>query len=213
MNAGSSNSPRHVIVTDTASARRYSTAGSRLPYAVVMTGLPGSGKTTIAKPLAQFLGVPLLRSDRIKEAIFDSVGFGTLDWSTLLSKASIKIALDLLLDVGPCVIDVFMPRAVATDQIPPRVARIIEIHCSATWENSYSRFVQRAESGARHPGHRDIGTTFEFYKQSLEPQQVDRPFRIDGAVLTVDTNTPVNQEHIWHWASSEIAELCLDTLG
>ena len=46
---------------------------------VVVTGLPGSGKTTIAGPLAAELGWPLLGKDTIKEALFDALGTGDLD--------------------------------------------------------------------------------------------------------------------------------------
>jgi predicted kinase len=41
---------------------------------VLITGLPGSGKTTIARPLAHALGLPLVAKDAIKETLFDTLG-------------------------------------------------------------------------------------------------------------------------------------------
>jgi predicted kinase len=42
--------------------------------AVLVNGLPGAGKTTLAKPLADELGLPLLSKDRIKETLADELG-------------------------------------------------------------------------------------------------------------------------------------------
>jgi adenylate kinase family enzyme len=43
---------------------------------IVVTGAPGSGKSTIAVPLAGRLGLPLIAKDDIKEALWDHVGPG-----------------------------------------------------------------------------------------------------------------------------------------
>lgn len=40
---------------------------------ILVNGLPGSGKTTLATALAERLGVPLLAKDPIKEAVADTV--------------------------------------------------------------------------------------------------------------------------------------------
>jgi predicted kinase len=54
----------------------------------VVTGLAGSGKSTVAKPLADVLDVPLVSKDAIKEALFAAVGAGDFDWASLLSRAA-----------------------------------------------------------------------------------------------------------------------------
>lgn len=43
---------------------------------VLVNGLPGSGKTTLAGPLAARLGAPWLSKDAVKEALADAVGQG-----------------------------------------------------------------------------------------------------------------------------------------
>ncbi|MGF6821207.1 putative kinase [Microbacterium sp. ZKA21] len=40
---------------------------------IVLNGMAGSGKTTLARPLARELGVPLVSKDAIKEALGDAV--------------------------------------------------------------------------------------------------------------------------------------------
>jgi hypothetical protein len=45
-----------------------------LDFVIIVNGVPGAGKTTLAAPLAQVLQIPLLAKDAIKEALFDAVG-------------------------------------------------------------------------------------------------------------------------------------------
>ncbi|WFR67208.1 shikimate kinase [Curtobacterium flaccumfaciens] len=42
--------------------------------AIIVNGMPGSGKSTIGAALAEVLGCPFLSKDRIKEPLADIVG-------------------------------------------------------------------------------------------------------------------------------------------
>lgn len=62
---------------------------------VYVSGAPGAGKSTVAVPLAEQLGLPLLSKDIIKERLFDSLPSSSEDpmiWSRVLG----GVAMDLL---------------------------------------------------------------------------------------------------------------------
>ena len=50
------------------------------PRLVVVSGLPASGKSTVARTLAGALGLPLLDKDVFLEALFASDGIGDAAW-------------------------------------------------------------------------------------------------------------------------------------
>ena len=47
----------------------HASVGPVLDFVIVVNGVPGAGKTTLARPLARALRVPLLAKDAIKEAV------------------------------------------------------------------------------------------------------------------------------------------------
>ena len=58
---------------------------------VVVSGPPGSGKSTVAEPLARELGLPLIAKDTIKEALMDVLGAPDVEASKRLGAASIEV--------------------------------------------------------------------------------------------------------------------------
>lgn len=177
-----------------------------VPFVILFTGLPGSGKTTLSMPAAETLHLPILRLDTIKEAIFDSIGYRTRAWSEFLTTIGREIGMRQLPQIGPCVLDMLMPRAEAQARLTDQVELIVEIHCGLSYEIAYERFSARARSSLRHPGHVDAELSFEHYKSSLMPYKVDRPFRLGGPVLEVDTSREVDAAALVAWAAQALTK-------
>ena len=55
---------------------------------VVISGLPGSGKSTLGGQLARTLSLRLLDKDDILERLFESKGLGNAEWRKALSRES-----------------------------------------------------------------------------------------------------------------------------
>src|SRR5580658_1848152 len=61
----------------------------------LVTGLPGTGKTTLARTLARALQVPLLSKDAIKEPLLEVLGASDRAASRALSDASFAVLFGL----------------------------------------------------------------------------------------------------------------------
>jgi predicted kinase len=159
---------------------------SQGPVAVLVSGPPGSGKTTLARELAPTLGLPLIAKDDIKETIFDSMGWSDVDWSRKVGAATWEILFLLfeqLVRGGTSFVMESNFHAEHRDRLEALRERYpfesVEVHCSAEPEVLEKRFYERD----RHPGHRDAEMDFVYL------QGVHAPLELD-AVVRVDTTDP-----------------------
>jgi hypothetical protein len=88
---------------------------------VLVNGLPGAGKTTLARTLSQALRAPLFSKDTIKEAHADVLGaepppgWSQRRWNSALGAAASETMWALLADAGDAaVLESCWPKDVAT---------------------------------------------------------------------------------------------------
>ena len=58
---------------------------------ILVTGIPASGKSTMAKYLSKELGIPMFSKDEIKERLFDTLGFQSREEKVRLGVAAMEI--------------------------------------------------------------------------------------------------------------------------
>ncbi len=163
------------------------------PLAVIVTGLPCTGKTHLARCLASRFALPLACKDEYKELLFDTLGWGEREWSRKLSQAA-EAALRHFLAAHAragqsCLIESnFAPSAadalLAIQQLDP--FRPFQIVCRAEGEVLLARFVAR--TGQRHPGHGDEELLEELAPALLAADYA--PLAIGGALWELDTSNP-----------------------
>src|ERR1700749_1950781 len=120
---------------------------------VYVSGAPGSGKTSLAVPLAAELGYALLSKDRIKETLHDAFGAPDSDlaWSRRLGGAAMELLWALAADAPAVVIEAnFRPHSeYEKAKLSALAARPVEVHCACP----PGLAVQRYNARVTHPVH------------------------------------------------------------
>jgi predicted kinase len=171
---------------------------------IIVNGLPGSGKTTLATQLASELSLPLFRKDAIKETLADALVSvrprheTSIEWSQQLGRTAAAILWRLLSDArGNAVIE-----SPWLGNLRPVVARELhdigilthdEIWCDVPLSVARQRFESRAFE--RHWIHSESsGSTdsdWEMWARVAEPLAL-------GIVHCVDTTMPVDIQNLIH---------------
>ena len=158
------------------------------PPFVVVSGLPASGKTTVARPLARALGLPLISKDAIKEALFDTLGFGDRERSKTLSRAADAVMVRVAQGLNAAVLDNFWHAETASELLAPLSGPMIEVFCSCDPDVALARFRSRD----RHPGHVDHLLDPDVARADFVHRLDQLPLGLVGPVIQVDTEQPVD---------------------
>lgn len=159
---------------------------------LVVTGLPGSGKSTVGKVLARELGLPLLDKDDILEGLFDTLGSPDLEARERLSRAADEILFRLAESMPGAVLVNWWRRDSAPARLEALSGPVVEVLCEVPVEIARERWMERR----RHPGHHD----------GQRPAADPPPFPplLSGPPVVIDTSGAVDEDT---WARAVAARL------
>jgi len=164
---------------------------AELPLFVVVSGPPGTGKSTIASRLAVALWLPLIAKDTIKEALFDALGAADPEESTRLGRAAIDVmyAVAKRSPVG-AVLECNFRGPHAREQLALLTGDVIEVFCRCDPQVARRRYRERTSS--RHPVHFDDSRSDD---ELCHPEEAD-PIAGEWPVLEINTDRPIELDVI-----------------
>ena len=158
------------------------------PYAIVVSGLPGSGKTSLAEALAAELGLPWVSKDRVKEVLADSLGL-SVERSHDLGRAAVQVLLSFARAAPQVIVESFFWPGLSEPELLALDRPLVQIHCRCDPTLARARFNDRANMGNRHHVHHDFDDWEQF---SAGAGRLDLP----GALIEIQTAEPVDVDRV-----------------
>jgi predicted kinase len=164
------------------------------PLLVVVTGMPSSGKTTVAESLADRLRLPLFAKDPIKESLYDTFGASDVEASARLGAAAYALIFALaercLASGASAIVEAnfFRDQAREFSTLPDH--RTIQLLCRAP----LAVLMQRYTSRSRHPVHHDVEKAREL--PSRYESGVHGALDLAGDLIELDTTQPTDLDQL-----------------
>jgi len=164
---------------------------------VVVSGLPGSGKSTIGHAVARRLDLPLFDKDAILDDLFGLRGTGDAEWRRSLSRESDRLFQNQAAAAeGAVLVSFWHVPGMPLDSGTPAAwlrelpAPAVNLRCVCPARVAAERFFRRT----RHPGHLDPAT-FDTVLARIEAQAGSGALDIEPAI-DVDTTEAVDVDRL-----------------
>ncbi len=156
--------------------------------AVLVNGVPASGKSTVARALSDHHGWPLFALDTIKEPFFTELGIGDRAYNRKLGRAAYAAIFDTIAafpDPHTVIVEAwfgFQPVELLREHLDRAgVKEVVELWCHAPPETVGARYAARVPSRpAGHPG-------LDYVPELIALAGRAAPIDV-GPVLRVDTD-------------------------
>lgn len=167
--------------------------------AILVNGVPASGKSSVARAVASHLSVPLMTLDTVKQPLFKHFGVGDREYNRMLGRASYEIIFSAIGDWPTSmtvVIDAwfgFQPVEVLERHlIAAGITHTAELWCHAPPTVIADRYAARVRTRSEgHPG-------LEYVPELRALAQRARPLH-RGPCLSIDTSMKLDVGHILSW--------------
>lgn len=174
---------------------------------LIVTGLPATGKSTLATELAARYRLPLLAKDIFKESLLGAAGAVDAARSRKLSDISFDMLFAQLGQLAGGRMDAVLEGNFRAGQHEAvfstlTAARIVQILCRVDEEERRRRIAARVGDPARHPGHGDAHATRDAGNDSFLELPGERLLFATNAAATSRDELLQQLDRWWHSAGT-----------
>lgn len=155
-------------------------------YCILVTGIPASGKSTMARFLAEAFGLPVISKDRIKECMYDTIGFRSREEKVKLGTASMQIMYDLaeelMKSARPFILEnnfENVSKEGLLTILEKYEYKAITVTLTGDYKIIYQRVLERNRDPGRHPGH-VVNDCYPGSKEINNPVQISYESFVEG---------------------------------
>ena len=184
------------------------------PLIIIITGMPGTGKTTLGQSLSKKYKLPFISKDALKERMFDTLGWSDKDWSLKVSAAAHRITDYIVEEELKAGHSIIVESNFKNEIDSERFSKIqsqyncslLQILCWADGKVVYDRFMGRIGTEARHNGHVEAISPEEIRKGFIEANGKDVPLEIHGETIELNTTDvhSIDYDHIYRTISTTL---------
>jgi predicted kinase len=172
------------------------------PVLIIVNGLPGTGKTTLARRLAADVRLPAFSRDGMYETLYDALERSRNELHHSIGPASFTLlyyVVGSVLAAGQAlIVEGFFGRPELRSAEFLHLKRTydfepLQILCKADGKVLLNRFLARVGTGERHVGHPDL----EWIEQNKERLLRGHltPLALGGQIIEIDTTSPYSFEY------------------
>jgi len=167
------------------------------PLLIIVNGLPGSGKTSLARRLAADVRLPVFSRDGLYETLYDALVCQSNGLPPLIGPASFSllyyIASTVLAAGQSLIVEGFFgrPELRSAEFLHLQHAYDFEpfqILCKTDGIVLFERFLARVGTGERHAGHPDLQWLEQNRERLLQGHLP--PLALGGQLVEIETTTP-----------------------
>lgn len=163
------------------------------PTLIIITGFPGTGKTSLGKKISNKFDLPFVSKDAFKEILFDVLGTKDREWSKKIGMAGY----DILYHITEENLKANKSLVIETNFDPNFANKKIyefnekynftpfQIRCITDGKILFQRFKERSNDSERHGGHCD-NDNLEEWRPVLEKGKLES-LEINGETFDIDT--------------------------
>lgn len=187
------------------------------PTLIIVSGLPGTGKTTLSKKISDKFNLPLVGMDAIKETMWDNMGHEfDFEFSDKIGKTAFELAFYCINSSLSKGVSMVVEAHFSPERNNDRINKlkeaynvnILQIYCDCETETLRKRFKERMGRDSYHKGHKHTISLHGEDRILNSLGTKNKRLDINGVTYDLDTSIPeiIDYEKLFKFIADNIKE-------